>query len=455
MSRPVDFAENNGPVGVMRNQTETFPDPVAEREFDARGGTYETHGGRRGTTARFLLKTDAPMTVDGFRNLMLIHFADFDRDDVESLGDGAGETHSRFRVFVTLQTMPTPGTDRNHGVYSIAVSTSQAYDENDEVRQALEDLSLSNNVASAGTSYGDACDKFLVDIATRQYTYLVIDVDGPEGYSETVNRFFSRVAEVAFERGVPGMVRLGVTNTVMANEGRFVHDGWLNDKEEFLQAVKDAATECRPTDDWACEGKRDGLAVAKSGLEYMNDQENPPPRDVRMVPGGISAVGIISDEKPHTIESGERTADYYREWGRRNVGQIIGPRGDCAPGHELAEAYNDIFGATDHMYLHDYCELQENLDLGNAVFQHFWNTFPIFMPTGHSPQLSSTPITPSLRALLNAEEVPRSRENGFAYYANDNAVQLFGSYSNAGLDPFGGPYFVAFRHFSWDYGSGD
>ncbi len=455
LSRPVAFGEENAPDAVMRDQTKSLPKPVAEQIFNTSHGTYDTPGDRRATIFRLLLETSEPVTVDAFRNLMLVHFADFDRNDVESLGDEDGETHSKFRVYVTLQTMPTPGSDNNHGVYSMAVSAAQAYDENDEVRQVMDDLSLSNNVAPAGTARTGRCDKYLVDIGTRRYTYLVIDVDGPDGYSKDVNRFFSKIAEVAFERGVPPLVRLGVTNTVMANKGRFVHDGWLNDKEEFLQAIKDAATECKPTDEWACEGERDGLAVAKKGLEYMSNQENPPPKDVRMVPDSLSAVGIISDENPHTIESGERTADYYRPWGREKVAQIIGPRGDCAPDHQLAAAYIDIFGATDFAYLHDYCELQEERNSVNTASHHFGNTFPIFPRTRHAPQLSSTPITPSLRSFLNADEVPRARENGFAYFPYDNTAQLVGSYSDTELDPFGGPYFVAFRHFSWDYGSGD
>jgi hypothetical protein len=453
MSRPVDFAENNGPDGVMRNQSESFPDPVAEKIFATNQGAYDTQGGRRATNGRFLLKTDVPMTVDAFRNLMLVHFADFDRSDVEGLGGDDGEKHSQFRVFVTLQTMPTPGTDRNHGVYSIAVSAAQAYDENEEVRQAMEDLSLSNNLAPAGTSRRDDCDKYSVPIGTRQYTYLVIDVDGPEGYSKDVNRFFSKISEAAFARGVPPLVRLGVTNTVMANEGRFVHDGWLNNKEEFLQAVKDAATECKPTDDWACEGERDGLGVAKKGLEYMSNQENPPPKDVRMVPDSLSAVGIISDEKPHTIESGERTAEYYRDWFGRKIGQIVGPKGQCSAKKRLAQAYIDISSENGYTYLDDYCELRDELDTNNTAVQNFWRAVPIDQTTTHSSQLSLTPLTPSLRAVLNAEDVPRSRENGFAYFANANTAGLYGSYSGNKLDPFAGPYFVAFRYWSWDDGS--
>jgi hypothetical protein len=348
--------------------------------------------------------------------------------------------------------MPTSGSKRRHGVFSVSVAPEPKYYESEPTRQTTEDIRLYKNLAPVDTSYTDFCKKFHVTIWDRKYVYLVLDVDGPEGYSKTVEQFFAKIADLAFDP-TPRLVRLGVTNTVMANEGRFVHDGWLNDREEFLQAIKDAATECKPTDDWACEGERDGLAVAKSGLEYMNDQENPPPRDVRMVPDSLPAVGIISDEKPHTIESGERTADYYRAWGKRRVRQVIGPRGDCASDKKLAEAYRDVFQDDDQPFIDDYCDLENELNYDNPPFHHFMIRFPIGNILYDPPQLTSAAITPSLRAVLNDEDVPRSWDDGFSYYPPHNTVSLYGSYSGYGLDPFNGPYFVAFPYSSWDYGS--
>ena len=455
VSRPLEISESNS-VDAILEQTlkDSLPEGLAEGEHSTFSGSYETRDGRSASQARIWVEAVKPMDAGEVRERILFHLAEFSPADVDINSDFEGEEGSEFRLLVTLQSMPTSGSNREHGVFSFSVAPKTSYNNSEPTRQTSEDIHLSNNLAPAGTSYTDFCEKFHVTIRDRMYVYLVIDVDGPEEYSKTVDRFFSKIADQAFEP-TPRLVRLGVTNTVMANEGRFVHDGWLNDKDEFLQAIKDAATDCKTTDDWACEGERDGLAVAKSGFEYMNDQENPPPRDVRMVPGGVSAVGIISDEKPHTIESGERTADYYRAWGKRRVRQIIGPRGDCAADKKLAEAYIDVFGETDYPYLDDYCELQEELNYSNTVFQNFLTTFPISRRTTHAPQLSSTPLTPSLRSLLNAKEIPRSRENGFDYHPSDNTAWLNGSYSDIELDPFAGPYFVAFRYWSWDYDSGE
>ena len=452
VSGPMEINESDSVDGVLRNSLMgSLPENLSEGEFSTFRGSYETPDGRSASKGIMWVESDEPMDAGEVRERILFHLADFSPADVDINSNFEGEEGSKFQLLATLQSMPTPGSNREHGVFSFSVAPEARYNKSEPTRQTTEDIRLSNNLAPAGTSYTGFCDKFHVTIGKRKYVYLILDVDGPEGYSKTVDRFFATIADQAFDPAPP-LVRLGVTNTVMANEGRFVHDGWLNDKEEFLQAIKDAATECKPTDDWACEGERDGLAVAKSGLEYMNNQEDPPPRDVLMVPGNVSAVSIISDEKPHTIESGERTADFYKPW-LRGITQIIGPQDGCSADKKLSEAYREVFENNDRSFIDDYCDLENELDYDNPPFRQFLTRFPVGARFIDAPQLTSTPLTPSLRAVLNNEDVPRSRDDGFYYLARRNTAWLNGSYSGTGLDPFGGPYFVAFPYSSWDYGS--
>ena len=458
LSRSVAFGEENAPDAVMRDQIASFPEPVAEKIFGTLGGPYETHGGRRVTIARFLLKADAPMTVDAFRNLMLVHFADFDRDDVESLGDEDGETHSKFRVYVTLQTMPTPETDRKHGVYSMAVSAAQAYDENDEVRQAMEDLSLSNNVAPAGTAWTGRCDKYRMRMPTPFYVYFVLDVDGPGDYEEAVEKYVSEVAK-RFEQAFPGSAdfrtRIGITNTIVENRGRLVSEGgWIPADANVERLVEKAATDCEPTADWTCQGTRDGLATIENGLRQMDSRSDPSDKSVRMKPPGDRALAlvIISDEEPASIRSGERTAESYRtflEGHRPDILQVIGPQKDCGNSQRLATAYGDIgAGSVD-----DYCQMAEGEAGLNTVSDAF-----AFSGTGTPStlggfHLSDTPITNSLRTFQNDTFVPRSGEDGFRYFAYSNNAVLVGSFSPYSVDPWEAPYFNAFRYYSWGDGT--
>ena len=53
----------------------------------------------------------------------------------------------------------------------------------------------------------------------------------------------------------------------------------------------------------------------------------------------------------------------------------------------------------------------------------------IFAATGYTGyQLPDTPISSSLRVFVNGQWVPRSRENGFDYFAQTNSLAFFGSY---------------------------
>ena len=54
--------------------------------------------------------------------------------------------------------------------------------------------------------------------------------------------------------------------------------------------------------------------------------------------------------------------------------------------------------------------------------------------------LPDTPISSSLRVYKNAEWVPRSRENGFDYFANTNSIAFFGTYRPQPADPTLGRY---------------
>ena len=53
----------------------------------------------------------------------------------------------------------------------------------------------------------------------------------------------------------------------------------------------------------------------------------------------------------------------------------------------------------------------------------------IFAATGYAGyQMPDTPISSTLRVFINGQYVPRSRKNGFDYFAQTNSIAFFGTY---------------------------
>jgi hypothetical protein len=337
----------------------------------------------------------------------------------------------------------------------MAVSAAQAYDENDEVRQALEDLSLSNNVAPAGTGRTGQCEKMRTIIPARYYLYLVIDVDGPGAYPEAVDRYVAQVLRKYQLNGRATQYRIGVTNTILENEGTLAGDaGWLTETDEVRRVVRSAATECEPSSDWACEGTRDGLAAANRGLKRMTNETAPPPTSHRMLPPDerALAVAFISDEQPASLQTGSRTVDSYAEFfesQKTTFIQTIGPQSDCSEGKHLSNSYAEI----SPMFAHDYCTLLQSDISEEDIVRDPWGWLSGSWDPSSDYQLMGTPITPSLRVERNDATIPRSYGDGFQYFANDNSIAFFGEYSPKSLDPFDGPYFNVFRYYSWGDGA--
>jgi hypothetical protein len=289
-------------------------------------------------------------------------------------------------------------------------------------------------------------------LPTPYYLYFVIDVDGPAGWADTVETYVTQVSERLAQISSDNFrIQIGITNTVVANEGRFFRDtGWLERGELSVDAVRRVATACQESNDWQCDGERDGLAVAEAGLQKMDRPASAGGDGPRMKPDDERGLAVIfiSDENPESVQSGARTPASYVEsleshspW----VVQVIGPQSDCGS-KPLAKAYRGI----DADSVEDLCSLPNNAGELNRIVREVFDVWATGRSSIGAFSLSETPISPSLRMFQNAAEIVRDDAGGFRYQPDFNQVELRGAFSPWQVDYFGGPYFNVVRYYAWD-----
>jgi hypothetical protein len=151
-------------------------------------------------------------------------------------------------------------------------------------------------------------------------------------------------------------------------------------------------------------------------------QAPPPPVEVR--PNSKIITILMSDEAAHSLDGGSGpgsisgVGDYISFFrGRTTAFAIVGDGQSC--GTQNGQAYKDVALATGGKA----ASLCAN-DLSQTIKDI------IFAATGVASNYNPKPrpISSSLKVFMNGTWVPRSEDNGYNYFANENAVAFFGDY---------------------------
>lgn len=410
------------------------------------GGEFDTWDFNQASLRRELRRTSQLRSARQVRDQALFAIAPFGPSDVTGLPPSAGNTYNDFRIFVSVTVRPDPiAGDRI--ITSVALAPAQKFDDREKVRFRIDDLSNTTNVGQAGDEPTVGCTTFrATEGAPAADFYWVMDQSGSmnDDFATLVsvgNTFFSEL------NNSPLDYRLGVANMDGPTAGRLrVPPAWHTDLPTFIDEINDHVVNCT-----GCSGSQEfGLEAAQDGITYMRGSSA---SQVERIRADATLVTIwMSDEDAQSVKDAggasssagsSLVTQYINFFAPQTVGfAIVGIDSACSSDSDLGAAYQAVAlgsgGTVASLCDSDLSEtIREIIIAASASASNF--------------TLAKTPISSTLRVFKNGEFVPRSRENGFDYFANTNSVAFFGSYRPETPDPvnnfFGDDFAVSYEFF--------
>ena len=305
------------------------------------------------------------------------------------------------------------------------------FETRDAVKFRLSDLTNTTSIARSNAGNRLKCHPFPIttDIPQADF-YWVLDQSGSmTSFNNTIRAFASDFRDRVGQTGVD--FRLGVTPMDQDTAGRLrATVGWHTDPIVFSNEIEDYVIDCQ-----GCSGSSGfaeyGLYAAEEGIAFMRSAAAPPNEKIRANAALVTI--FMSDEEANSIENGSKPdgtsasiADYEAFFAANTTSAyaIISPPGSGC-GLSDGEAYRDVAlatgGATASLCSND---LEETIVKIIDETAGSTSTF----------RLPDTPISSTLRVYQATEDgkmglwVPRSRQDGFDYFPQTNAIAFFGTY---------------------------
>jgi hypothetical protein len=312
-----------------------------------------------------------------------------------------------------------------------AVAPADKFDTRDKVKFRMDDLTNTTNVAQAADAEEVRCTSFRAGEGNPEADfYWVLDQSGSmfDNYDDVravANQFYFNLNNTALD------YRLAVTTMDQSYGGRPRGNiGWHTDLATFLGEIDDVEN------GGYNGGAEFGLVAAKAGIEWM--RSSMAPQNLRIRSDAQLITIFMSDEEANTFQgddlSNPTVASLLNTYKTFFAAQtiafaIVG----IDPGDRFSdgEAYREVALATGGSF----ADLEAQ-DISETIDEI------IYAATGLASnyQLPTTPISSTLRVFKNGVFVPRSRENGFDYFAQSNAIAFFGTFRPEPADPTQGRY---------------
>ncbi|MFB6350907.1 MAG: vWA domain-containing protein, partial [Bradymonadaceae bacterium] len=390
---------------------------------DQTGADFQTHDRKTAAVGRYLIETDEAKSIRKLRQELLLNMVPFGAGEVSGLPHTDGANYERFRVFMSV-IFRTSQQGIAQTLVSLAIAPNKKFESLDKVRFRMNDLTNTTNVAEQVDTHLTRCARFQSGEKTpKTEFYWVLDQSGSmrddnQKVADFASQFVEQVKNTSLD------YRLGVTNMDRRNHGHLrVPPGWHTDGATFRKEVEEAVIGCRQGGSWRCNGGLEhGLAAAKRGIAYMTGQASEPPSPTEQIRSGAQVVTIfMSDEEANSIKRRNRRIQHFTNHfqNRTTAFAIVAEGYNAGCPSEDGKAYKEVALATGGKIASLCAE-----DLTQTIRDI------IFAATGLSSNYSlpQTPISSSLRVYLNGTWVPRNRQNGFEYFAENNAIAFFGSY---------------------------
>lgn len=404
---------------------------------DSTGGEFATHNFHAAATSRYLVRSGQARSARAMRDAVLLQVKPAAAGEITGFPSASGNTHTEYRMFITV-------VHRGNQVLTIAAFAPAAkFEALDKIKFRMDDLTNTTSLANATDRDATRCTTFRPGLTTPQVDFFwVLDQSGSMG------SHYNRVRAVANEfmaqlANTPLDYRLGVANMAESTEGKLRNPpAWHTDVSTFLSEIEDYVVRCS-----GCTGSYGGaewgLVNATKGIEFMSSNQAPPA--VRFRPEAKVVTVLMSDEEDQEIQNtrwgtpaGNAVMNRHYAYfpGRTTMFSIVGTGAGCA---SHGRAYEEVALATGGSH-YSLCadDIEETI------------TDIIVSATGQAAShvLADVPVSSSLRVFKDGQWVPRSRINGFDYFANTNSIAFFGSYrpdpeSNGSADHIA----VTYRHY--------
>ena len=392
---------------------------------DFTAGEFLTHDGFAAAPGDYRISASGK-TVRQLRDDLLFAMAPFSRPNVtDGLPPASGNVHNRFFLKVSV----LERADRQ--LTLVAIAPESLFETRDAVKFRLSDLTNTTSIARSNAGNRLKCHPFPIttDIPQADF-YWVLDQSGSmTSFNNTIRAFASDFRDRVGQTGVD--FRLGVTPMDQDTAGRLrATVGWHTDPIVFSNEIEDYVIDCQ-----GCSGSSGfaeyGLYAAEEGIAFMRSAAAPPNEKIRANAALVTI--FMSDEEANSIENGSKPdgtsasiADYEAFFAANTTSAyaIISPPGSNC-GLSDGEAYRDVAlatgGATASLCSND---LEETIVKIIDETAGSTSTF----------RLPDTPISSTLRVYQATEDgkmglwVPRSRQDGFDYFPQTNAIAFFGTY---------------------------
>jgi hypothetical protein len=380
--------------------------------FDS--GIFQTHDFRDAAPSRYLVNTTQAMSVSELRENLLLEFAPFGQSDLStSLPPTAGTQYNDFRIFVsTIYRNYNDGSKQT--ITSVAIAPAQKFDTRDKVKFRMDDLTNTTNIAERDDGSVIRCNRFKPKQSSKADFYWVLDQSASmnDDYTRVrnvANQFYSRLQNTNLD------FRLGVTTMDESFHGELRDPPlWHADLNTFLAEIQEV-------EDGDYNGFEEfGIKVAREGIELMKGLTAQQPTQGESIRPEAQLITIwMSDEEAQTFQDQSLNSSAGQQLFNSFVNFFSQHTIGFAIVEQDGEAYRQLALATGG----------SSAPLGAQDITETINDI-IFAATGLASNyvLPETPISSSLRVFINGDWVPRSRENGFDYFASTNSIAFFGTF---------------------------
>jgi hypothetical protein len=427
------LATQSNPIDVLR----TLPARVGQVgsiQQDNTGAPFDTHDFNEAAVSKFLIRTSSAQSARAVRDNLLLKLSAIAASDITGLPVAAGNTYTTFRIFVSVTYRLDP-INGERILIAASVAPAEKYDTREKVKFRMDDLTNTTNVSRAQDTANPRCNAFRAGEGNPQADfYWVLDQSGSmfDDYvrvKNVANLFFNELQNTALD------YRIGVTNMDEQINGRLRSPpGWHTDRVTFINEIEvyvEDCAGCGPTSG----GAEWGLSSAQEGISWMRSSQAP--QVVRIRPDAQLITIFMSDEEDQSIQNsplattaGQQLLTGFKQFfsGNTIAFSIVG---NSTSASSNGEAYRQVAletgGGFADLLAADISETIQDI---------------IYAATGLASNyvLAAVPISSTLRVYKNAEWVPRSRVNGFDYFASTNSIAFFGTYRPIPADPTMGRY---------------
>jgi hypothetical protein len=386
---------------------------VGAIDQDNVGGMFDTHDVNKAAIGKYLIRTSSPMSYKEVRDALLFEMATFDRADATGLPVAGGAEYSDYRVFVSA-IYREYGNGEKQVLTSVAIAPADKYNAREIVRFRMDDLTNTTNIAEAPDTHRVRCSLeepvenskvdfyWVLDQSSSMYTYYDVMVS-------VTAQFYDKLRNTGLD------FRLGVATMDQDYGGKLLPGTeWHTDSATFEAAV--ASVRHWPGNTYS----EDGLASAEMGITYMKGLSGPVPSNQRIRSDATLVTVFMTDDRDTTVAGASNPNvlinDFKNFFVQHTHAFIIGGTDTCGVADSMAyrEVAQYTGGSFASVCSDDLSETIEDI---------------IFKTTGYvGLTLPHTPISSSLRVYIDGEWVPRSRSNGFDYFASTDSIAFFGSY---------------------------